>query len=271
MFNIAQISLASLTVLSGPVLAQDPSQIASAAFLSGWQQDDGSHVAALRFEMEPGWHTYWRVPGQVGIPWEFDWSGSSNLKSVTFEWPRPEILETFGFVSFVFEEELVLPVRLVPIDSATPIEISLAIDYGLCSEICIPATVDLNGQIDVASVSQGREVIEKALSQRAQSAAEGGVLKATCNIVPTDKGFSLATSIEFAASQNDAQYVVVEAPDPMVWIDFADTKTEGHHVTSRARIDGLDGNGVLLDRSSLRVTVLDADRAVEVQGCTAPG
>lgn len=271
MFNFVQLSLASTLFFSSPASAQDPSRIASTSILTGWQQDDGSHVAALRFEMESGWHTYWRVPGQVGIPWEFDWAASKNLKSVTFEWPRPDILETFGYVSFVFEDELVLPVRLVPIDARKPVEISVVVDYGLCSEICIPATADLDGSLDVSENSHDRNLIEQALSHRAQSADEAGIIGATCNIVPTDKGYSLATNIEFSATQNDGQYVVMEVPDPLVWIDFAVTETDGHRVSGQARIDGLTGDGVVLDRSSVRVTVLDADRAVEVRGCSAPG
>ena len=69
---------------------------AAVGTLDGWRQPDGSRLAAVEIRLAPGWHTYWRVPGDAGIPPSFDWSGSSNLASVAYEWPRPEIFDSFG-------------------------------------------------------------------------------------------------------------------------------------------------------------------------------
>ena len=53
-------------------------------------------MAAVEIRLAPGWHTYWRVPGEAGIPPRFDWSGSQNLAAVAYEWPRPEIIVSYG-------------------------------------------------------------------------------------------------------------------------------------------------------------------------------
>lgn len=265
------VSLLTALVLAGPVASQDVNRIAQASLLDGWRQDDGTHVAALRVKLEEGWHTYWRVPGQVGIPWEFDWSGSNNLQNVAVQWPNPEIQENFGFVSFVFEDELVLPVRLTPVDPAKPIDVSLTVSYGVCSDICIPATADVAGEFMATRSSVDRTSVERALTRGAQDAGEGGITSVACHLTPEDAGFSLVADVRFSHKLPQGQYVVVESDDPHLWVDFAETKTSGDQVVGRSRIEGKTGNGVVLDRSSLRVTVLDSTRAVETWGCRAPG
>ena len=59
--------------------------------LQGWVLPDGNRMAAIRMTVEPGWKTYWRAPGDMGIPHSFDWSGSRNLSAVAVEWPATTV------------------------------------------------------------------------------------------------------------------------------------------------------------------------------------
>ena len=133
-------ALALLTMAASPAVAQSAvTAVTGVDLLSGWRQADGTRVAALDIRLAPGWHTYWRVAGQAGIPPRFDWSGSENLASVSYEWPRPVIFENAGLQSFGFADRLVLPLRLRPVDAAAPIQLALDLDFGVCDDICIPA------------------------------------------------------------------------------------------------------------------------------------
>ena len=51
--------------------------------IDGWRLSDGSRVAGIAIDFDPSWHTYWRVPGEAGIPPDFDWSGSENLVAMS--------------------------------------------------------------------------------------------------------------------------------------------------------------------------------------------
>ena len=70
-------------------------EVVSASVLTGWRMENGHHMAALRITLAPGWKTYWRAPGEAGIPPRFDWTGSDNLSAVTVHWPDGES-ESFG-------------------------------------------------------------------------------------------------------------------------------------------------------------------------------
>lgn len=67
--------------------------VARVSLIDGWRTDDGKVVAAVAVDLAPGWHTYWRDPGDVGMPPVFDWSGSRDLGSVAIDWPAPEVFE----------------------------------------------------------------------------------------------------------------------------------------------------------------------------------
>ncbi|HVH02926.1 MAG TPA: protein-disulfide reductase DsbD domain-containing protein, partial [Amaricoccus sp.] len=170
-----------------PAAAQiAPWAVVSVDLLDGWREPDGSRLAALEIVLAPGWHTYWRVPGAAGIPPRFDWSGSANLASVAYEWPRPAVFERFGLRSFGFADRLVLPLRLRPRDASAPVDLALAVDFGVCDDICMPASAELAGRIAPDTPEEGRARIEAALADRPRSAGEAGVAAVACGLARLD-------------------------------------------------------------------------------------
>ncbi|MFY8145805.1 MAG: protein-disulfide reductase DsbD domain-containing protein, partial [Rhodobacter sp.] len=77
----------ALACLSHPARAMTQDDLLSAEVLPGWRTEQGTHMAALRLTLAPGWKTYWRSPGDAGIPPLFNWSGSQNLSGVRVHWP----------------------------------------------------------------------------------------------------------------------------------------------------------------------------------------
>ena len=68
--------------------------------------------AGIQIELNKGWKTYWRCPGEVGIPPQVDWSASQNVKNVRFEWPAPERFTAFGIENFGYKGEVVFPLQI---------------------------------------------------------------------------------------------------------------------------------------------------------------
>ena len=58
------------------------SPVVAAEILPGWTSASGTRIAALHLTLTPGWHTYWRIPGEAGIAPRFDWGRSQNVASV---------------------------------------------------------------------------------------------------------------------------------------------------------------------------------------------
>ena len=95
--------------------------------------------AGVEIKLAPGWKTYWRYPGDSGVPPRFDFSASLNVKSVTLRWPAPQRLADEGGTSIGYKHDVVFPLDVVPQDAAKPVLLRLKIDYAVCEKICVPA------------------------------------------------------------------------------------------------------------------------------------
>ena len=132
---------------------------------SPWQRDAHSAVRLLAgsrsgavllggiaIQLQPGWHTYWRTPGDSGVPPRFDFSKSDNVEAVTVLWPAPRKLDDgAGGTSLGYTQQLVLPLRIVAKNADRPVTLRASINYAVCEKICIP--VDANAELGFASVA----------------------------------------------------------------------------------------------------------------------
>jgi DsbC/DsbD-like thiol-disulfide interchange protein len=264
------LAAALLAALAGPAAAEGPLPpgVTKLAIIPGWRDADGLHHAAIEIRLAPGWHTYWRAPGQIGIPPRFDWSGSANLAGVAYDWPRPEVIESYGSVSIGYHDALVLPVRLRPADPEAPIEARLALAFGVCDDICIPAEASLAARLEPGAAPAGRAAIERARADRPLAAAEAGVTAARCALADGAAGQVLTAEIDFAAPPRPGLVAVFEADArPDLWIGEAETATEGRRVTATAPFAALDAGPVAVERGALRLTLLDDARAIDIHGC----
>ena len=102
--------------------------------------------AALQLRLAPGWHTYWRTPGDAGFPATIDWSGSKNLASAAIAWPAPHRLTIEGLENYVYENAVTLPITLTLKDPGKPLHLQAEVDYAACDTVCIPyhATLSLD-------------------------------------------------------------------------------------------------------------------------------
>jgi DsbC/DsbD-like thiol-disulfide interchange protein len=98
----------------------------------------------VQVKLRPGWWTYWRAPGDMGMPPDFNWSGSQNLKwTPELFWPKPLQRTSFGHALRVYRDEVVFPLRVVAADPAKPLKLNLNMTFGVCKEVCIPNVADV--------------------------------------------------------------------------------------------------------------------------------
>jgi len=109
----------------------------------------------VQLELEPGWKTYWRNPGDAGIPPRFSWKGSSNINAPRMLWPAPErMADEFG-VSIGYKHGALLPVRIEPLRGSQAVKLTLEVNYGVCDEVCIPVTTHLNLELQPDKAAHG--------------------------------------------------------------------------------------------------------------------
>ncbi|WP_179378574.1 protein-disulfide reductase DsbD family protein [Jannaschia marina] len=99
--------------------------------------------AGLDVRLEDGWKTYWRSPGEVGLPPELNWEGSENIASVELAYPAPTRFVAFDIQNFGYGEEVVYPLTVRLEEPGAPARLSLSATLLVCEEICVPETLDL--------------------------------------------------------------------------------------------------------------------------------
>jgi DsbC/DsbD-like thiol-disulfide interchange protein len=252
-----------------PALAQTQGDVLTGRVLPGWRAAGGHYMAAISLTLSPGWHTYWRSPGETGIPPVFDWSASRNLKSVALHWPSPQVIAQNGSISIGYLDGLTLPVEVVPIDPAQPVELALKLDLGVCHDICVPAALALNATLEGPGAAD--RAISAALKSGPQSGASAGVTGLTCDVAAIDDGLRVTARLQMPAQGDGAgETVVIEAGEPGVWVSSAATDRQGEALSAIADLVPPVGKPFALDRSGLVVTVLAEGRSVEMRGCPAP-
>lgn len=93
--------------------------------------------------LNPGWKTYWRYPGDAGIPPRFDWSGSENVANVEVLYPAPKrISDGSGQTSIGYESRVTFPLRITAKNPASPVTLRLKMDFATCEKLCIPAQAE---------------------------------------------------------------------------------------------------------------------------------
>lgn len=258
--------LLALLALSAPLhLARAETAPWTAELLPGWRTADGRHFAALRLQLLPGWKTYWRAPGEAGIPPRFDLSASGNLQEFRLHWPRPVMFLSGGMPTIGYHDQLLLPIELSPKDPTAPVDLRLKADVGICNKICTP--VQLRVEAYLPPSGQADAAIKAALADVPGAAEAAGLRAARCAMAAIPDGLRVTATLDMPPL-GSAETGVLESADPNHWIGSAETHRDGAALVISADIVGPPGAPLQLARQDLRLTILTESRAVEHWGCT---
>src|SRR5581483_11611198 len=133
--------------------------------------------AGIEIRLAPGWHTYWRYPGDAGVPPKIDFAGSDNVAAVDVLWPAPQRLAEDGLTAIGYQRTFVLPLRVVPRDRSVPVVLRLKLDYAVCEKLCVPAQA--RGELALAGGGPGEDAALAAAESRVpkkRALGEGGTL-----------------------------------------------------------------------------------------------
>lgn len=172
-------------------------------------------IAGVEIVMADGWKTYWRSPGDAGgVPPYFDWAGSDNVASARVLYPAPARLKDASGDSVGYKKAVVFPVEVTAKDPTKPVTLNLAMEFGVCREICVPAEAKLSLALPAAGTPLPA-VLATALDlvphRTAEKRAADPEFKAGRAILTGDKP-KLEIDVAFPGDGAGAD-VFVEAPD----------------------------------------------------------
>ncbi|WP_454813068.1 protein-disulfide reductase DsbD domain-containing protein [Labrys neptuniae] len=257
-----------LAGLCQPALAgqSDPSQSDPEAvirLLPGQAHPEG--LAGLEIQLAPGWKTYWRNPGDAGIPPTFDWSRSENLREVTVLWPAPSRYDQEGASSAVYHDEVMLPLKVSAIDPTKPVKLALGLDYAACKTICVPAkgNADITLSPGTPAEGGGSAEIAKALKKVPVSQEIGAVAPLAVKQIRLDTSTNPARlTIDVTAPSSSALFV----EGPMKWYlpmpEPADDADKANPQRFVLPLEGLP-KGATIAGNELRFTLSTGEAGIE--------
>jgi DsbC/DsbD-like thiol-disulfide interchange protein len=165
--------------------------------VSGTVERDGQATpfAGVQLRMAPGWKTYWLNPGDSGVPPTFDWSGSKNLKSAEVLYPAPHRFADANGTAIGYGDEVVFPVKITPERAGEPVELSLAFEYGICKDLCIPNEVTLDADLP-ADLGKGDAILLGTALARVPKTTETDALPRIARITAAFDGPAPALEVE---------------------------------------------------------------------------
>ncbi len=259
---------ATLMALSTPLAAvagDVPDVLADVQVLPGWRGEDGIHRAAFSIRLAPGWKTYWRTPGDAGIPPVFDWSASQNLSGVGVSFPVPDVFYENGMRSIGYDDAVILPLALRANDAQTDIQLTGRMTIGVCYDICVPVELYFDSILP-GSDTKPTAAVTRAMADRPMTASEAGVGAITCEIEPIRDGLRITANMA-VPPMSDKDVAVFELPDRTIWISEASMARSGNILVASADMVPSDAKPFLLAREDVRITVIGGGQAVDIRGC----
>ena len=155
------------------------------------QAGESKVFAGVQIRLDPGWKTYWRTPGDSGVPPSFDWSGSKNLKEAQVLYPAPRRFADASGTAIGYEDEVVFPIKITPERPDEPVELKLNVDYGLCKTLCIPNEASLSIELPPQmAAGQGDDLLLSASSISCRSLPS----RTSCRRLAASRRSSMARS-----------------------------------------------------------------------------
>jgi suppressor for copper-sensitivity B len=270
-------------------LAVGPSRGALAA-ASDWAPTDHSSVRlisavdavgrgqtlglGLQFRMAPKWKTYWRSPGDAGYPPKLDWTGSENVADAAVSWPVPGRYAIFGLNTFIYEDEVVLPIEISAREAGKPVRLRLAVDYLLCDQICIPYAAKLALDLPAGPAAPSR--FTKLIGRYAARVPGDGVGNGLAMEQVRLTGNEAAPVLEVLARSSRGAFakpdILIEGPKQLQF-GIPDVEISGAGMTALLRIPvTVSGETAVPPKSPrLTLTLVDGARAMEKTLTAVPG
>ena len=251
---------------------------AHASDASPWTSDDHSAVrliagspsapdqelrAGVEVKLAPGWKTYWRYPGDSGVPPRFDFAQSKNVKSITVSWPAPRRFSDSSGSSIGYKDAVIWPIRIVPQRPDQPVQLILKIDYAICEKLCIP--VEANAELALTGEPSSYETALAGAEQRVPKPASLGQGSPTIRSVK--RGGTAGqpqVTVDITAPADQPVDLFVEGPTPDWALPLPDP-APGPDGSRRFTFD-LDGlpPGAKAEGAQLRFTLVSPAQAIEV-------
>jgi DsbC/DsbD-like thiol-disulfide interchange protein len=225
--------------------------------------------AGVEIRLAPGWKTYWRYPGDSGVPPTFDFTRSTNVASATVSWPAPHRFGDGSGQSIGYDRSVIFPVRVVAESPGEPVTLRLKLDYAVCEKLCVPSEAAL--ELQLPAPAPGSAANEAALAAAEARVPNPSAIGARSELAVTnvrrEPGERFARVIvDVAVPPGETVDLFAEGPTPE-WALPLPMPVAGAPAGSQRFAFDLDGipAGVNAQGATLTLTAVAPRSAIEVR------
>lgn len=222
--------------------------------------------AGLDIKLAPGWKTYWRYPGDSGVPPHFNFSGSNNVKDVRVLYPAPERMDDGAGQAIGYQDRVIMPLRVTPSDPAKPVLLHLKLSYAVCEKLCLPA--EATAKLTLAPGKSAQESDLKQAEARVPRPAKLGAAGpvAIKAVRREDGGAKPLVVVDVASPEGADADLFVEGPTEAWALPLPEPKPASAPGLKRFsfELDGLP-DGADAKGAELTFTLVAGTEAIEVK------
>lgn len=235
-------------------------------------------LAAVRLQMDPGWHTYWRNGGDSGGPTRIEWELPAGVTAGEVRWPAPEKYTVEGTTTYIYHDDALLfvPLTLAANLQPGPLELKAKVSWLECEKLCVPGDEQVAAKLLVASSTQPSP--EAALLETARAGLPGDAqsLKARAAWEPSPSDKSRHVVLEWdTPAQSDGADFYPDASDNFTISTTAETLAAPPGLTKlRIAVTTVGGawptnlSGLLINKAGDQVKAFEAN--IAIAGTAAP-
>ena len=218
--------------------------------------------SGVEIKLQPGWKTYWRYPGDSGVPPRFDFSGSENLKAAKVLYPAPHLFSDESGNSLGYKDSVTFPLQVTPKQAGKPVKLQLKLDYAICEKLCVPA----QGSAELALATGDSAQDETLRAAEARVPQKVTAAQAGLTVRRVNNAAKPLIMVDLKAPAGPPVEVFVEGPTPEWALPIpkpAPGAPEGHRQFG-FELDGLPPGVDPKGQFDLTFTVVESGRAIEV-------
>ena len=252
----------------------NPSEpVAVHRFLSGgWMPGEADVVSmsGIQVKLAEGWKTYWRAPGEFGLPPRLELSRQENIDWLQMHFPKPSVFFDQGVRTIGYAGEVTFPIEIKPIDHHRPVGAEMLLHLGVCRDVCVPVTLAIPFRTLPGSLGK-HEAIEHALQERPQrvdTLADHGLASCIVERSSRDEGYRVTYEVEYQGTIGPRTAAVFESSKEPVW--FTDARIQrpsAGKLSVIAHMNSLGESIVPPPWPDFRVTLISELDYIEFNGC----
>lgn len=224
---------------------------------------DGKLAAGIEIALPPDWTTYWRSPGDAGVPPVIDFSASANVGPAEVSFPVPTRTDEGGdTITNVYRDHVVFPVSLPVLDPAKPVALAVALHIGACKEICVPEDLTLVLTVPAGEADNGAGEVLAAAAALIPGPAEPGAF--AIDHAAREGGPDRRPVFRFTGLVPDAAHADVFVEGPADWSPYTPEFAPGADGKPAWTVQfSRTGSKIPIDGARFRLTIRSGDRAID--------